>query len=168
MMTISICSFSGPTGDVQARQLRLLLLLLILTFPILACGLFSLQYRRNNEVRLAVYEYERGQRGPVDELVIAFNRNEPRIKFEGQNENGGRTVWLDEFAAREFFDLRRPDRSFLYVEKIEYLDNNQQAAVTVYRGDGNSYEGRILNLETNEAGQWIVTDEAIVQGQGAE
>jgi hypothetical protein len=167
MMTMSVYGFSGPASEVQSRQLRLLLFLLMLTLPVLACGLLSPQYRRNNEVRLAVYEYERAQRGPVDELIIAFNRNEPRIKFEGQNENGGRTVWLDEFAAREFFELRRPDRSFLYVEQIEYFDNNLQATVTVYRGDGNSYEGRNLTLKRNEAGQWIVIGEAIVQDRGA-
>jgi hypothetical protein len=138
------------------------LLLLILTLPAMACGLFNSGYYRNNDVRLAIYQYEREQRGPVDELVIAFNRDEPRIKFEGQNENGGRTVWLQDLAAKEFFDLRRPDSTFLYIQNIEYFDDYRQAVVTVYRGDGASYEGRELMLTSNEDGRWTVTDEVTV------
>jgi hypothetical protein len=145
-----------------ARQWRPILLLLAVVLPAIACGLFNSLYYRNDEVRLAVYDYERTQRGPVDELVLAFNRDEPRVKFEGQNENGGRTVWLQDLAAREFFDLRQPDKSFLYIQKIDYLDNYRQAVVTVYRGDGRSYEGRELTLIANDEGQWTVTGEVLL------
>ena len=145
-----------------ARQWRPVLLLLALVLPAIACGLFNPLYYRNDEVRLAVYDYERAQRGPVDELVLAFNRDEPRVKFEGQNENGGRTVWLQDLAAREFFDLRQPDKTFLYIQKIDYLDDYHQAVVTVYRGDGRSYEGRELTLIADDEGQWTVTGEVLL------
>ena len=148
--------------DTPARPWRPVLLLLALALPAIACGLFNPLYYRNNEVRLAVYAYERAQRGPVDELVLAFSRDEPRVKFEGQNEYGGRTVWLQELAAREFFALRRPDNSFLYIDRIDYLNDFRQAVVTVYRGDGSSYEGRELTLTTNDEGQWSVTDEVLL------
>jgi hypothetical protein len=138
------------------------LLLLALVLPAIACGLFNPLYYRNNEVRLAVYDYEREQRGPVDELVLAFNRNEPRVRFEGQHENGGRTVWLQDLAAREFFDLRQPDNSFLYIQKIDYFDDYRQAVVTVYRGDGLSYEGRELTLISNDKGEWTITGEVLL------
>ena len=150
-----------------ARYWRPALLLLALALPVLACGLFNPLYYRNNEVRLAVYDYELAQRGPVDELVLAFNRDEPRVKFAGQHENGGRTVWLQDLAAREFFDLRQPDKTFLYIEEIDYLDDYRQAAVTVYRGDGRSYAGRELTLILNDEGQWTVTGEVLLaEGPG--
>lgn len=139
---------------------RLVLLLASLLLLLLACGLLAPQYELNNQVRLVVYEYERAKRGPVDELVIAFNRNEPRLKFEGQNENGGRTVWLYDLAAREYFAERSPESTFMYIQKIEYFDNYQRAIVTVYRGDGNGYVGRELTLQKEpQTGQWLVGEE---------
>ncbi len=142
---------------------RLLLLLGGLLLTLLACGLFTPQYQLNNQVRLAVYNYERAQRGPVNELVIAFNRNEPRLKFEGQNENGGRTVWLYDLAAREYFAERSPDSTFMYIQKIEYFDNYRRAIVTVYRGDGQGYIGRELTLQQdNPTGQWQVITEQLL------
>lgn len=154
----------APARYWRSRQWRPVLLVLALALPAIACGLFNPQYNRNNEVRLAVYEYEREQRGPVDELVLAFNRDEPRIKFEGQNENGGRTVWLQNLAAQEFFDLRRPDSTFLYIQNIDYLDDYRQAVVTIYRGDGESYEGRELRLTSNDDRPWMVTGEVLLDG----
>ena len=144
------------------RSWRLVLLLLALALPAMACGLFNPLYNRNNEIRLAVYDYELAQRGPVDELVLAFNRDEPRVKFEGQHEAGSRTVWLQDLAAREFFDLRQPDKTFLYIEDIDYLDDYRQAVVTIYRGDGRSYEGRELTLILKDEGQWTVTGEVLL------
>ena len=52
-------------------------------------------------------------------------------------------------------------RSSTWPHRIEYLDNYQQAIVTVYRGDGNSYEGRQLTLTTNDGEQWVVIGETI-------
>lgn len=142
---------------------RLLILLAGLLLPLLACGLFTPQYELNNQVRLAVYNYERAERGPVDELLIAFNRNEPRLKFEGQNENGGRTVWLYNLAAREYFAQLSPDSTFMYIEKIEYFDNYHQANVTVYRGEGKNYTGRELTLQQNNPdGSWqVIADQPL-------
>jgi len=141
---------------------RLVLLLTMLALILIACGLFNPQYYRNNEVRLAVYEYERQLRGPVDELIVASERNEPRVKFEGQNENGGRTVWLYDLAAREYFALRPQDVTFLFIQNIEFVDNYQQAVVTVYRGQGSDYMERELTLNRQADDLWVVSDEALL------
>ena len=134
------------------------LLLTGLLLPLLACGLFTPQYQMNNQVRLAVYNYERVTQGPVDQLLIAFNRNEPRIKFKGQDEDGGRTVWLYDLAAREYFAQLAPDTTFMYIQEIDYFDNYRQAKVTVYRGDKNNYTGQELTLQHDgRNGQWQVS-----------
>ena len=163
-MTFTFSPFR-PTVQavVKNPRYRLLWLLAGLLLPSLACGLFSPQYYLNNDVRLAVYNYEEAQRGPVDDLVLAFNRSEPRIKFEGQQKNGGRTVWLYDQAAREYFALHRPETTFMYLQKIEYFDNYRRAIVTVYRGDSQGYVGRELTLAKGaSSGQWLVTNEVLV------
>jgi hypothetical protein len=142
-----------------ASRFRLVGILLFLVLPALACGIINPRYQLNNEVRLAVYEYEREARGPVDDLVIDFERDEPRIKFEGQSENGGRTVWLYRLGAKEFFAQRPPEDTYLYIQKIEYNNDRSSAAVNVFRGDGRGYEGRLLALIRDEGHHWSVINE---------
>jgi hypothetical protein len=152
-------------NSISSRS-RLVLLLTMLALLLIACGMFNPQYHRNNEVRLAVYEYERQLRGSVDELIVGFERNEPRAKFEGQNENGGRTVWLYDQAAREYFALRSQDVTFLFIQKIEFADNYQQAVVTVYRGQGSDYTGRELTLNRQADDMWVVSNDTLIdEGQ---
>lgn len=129
----------------------------LLLLPLAACGLTNPIYTLNNQVRQAVYSYEREQRGPVDELIIHFQRDEPRVKFEGQNQNGGRTVWLYRQGAAEFFALRPQTATYLYIQAIEYSNNYHTATVTVYRGDGSGYNGRQLTLNQTDNGGWVVT-----------
>jgi hypothetical protein len=132
----------------------------------LACGYVNPVYQANNEVRLAVYEYEQAVRGKTDDLVIDFQRNEPRILFAGQNENGGRTVWLYRLGAREFFALRTPEKTYLYIQNIAYNNNHSSATVTVFRGDGSSYQGRHLTLEKSSE-QWLVTQDVEIDATDA-
>lgn len=139
-------------------QVRIVGILILLILPMLACGYINPVYQANNEVRLAVYEYERETRGKVDDLVIDFQRNEPRIVFTGQNENGGRTVWLFRIGAREFFAQRPPEKSYLYIQNIDYNDDNTTATVTHFRGDGSSYQGRQLTLEKG-VDRWQITQD---------
>jgi hypothetical protein len=146
-------------GFTIASWFRIVGLLIVLTLPALACGFSNPQYQINNEVRLAVYEYERETRGPVDDLVIHFRRDEPRIRFEGQNENGGRTIWLYPAGATEFFALRPSEKTYLYIQAIEYNDDRDVATVKVFRGDGTGYEGWQLTLQRDEDYDWVVTDE---------
>lgn len=131
----------------------------MLMLPGLACGSTNPQYHLNNEVRLAVYQYERKVRGPTDDLVIDFQRSEPRIKFEGQNDNGGRTVWLYQAGVKEFFELRPPEKTYLYIQQIEFNDNHNIATVNVFRGDGTGYVGRQLTLQRNDNQDWSVVND---------
>lgn len=140
------------------------ILLIALMLSAGACGAINPQYRFNNQVRLAIYEYDRQRRGPVDDLVIHFRRDEPRIKFAGQSENGGRTVWLYPAGAREFFALRPPGATYLYIQAIEYNDDRSAATVTVFRGDGTGYEGRLLSLQRAGNNHWSVTGEVELEG----
>jgi len=137
-------------------QVRIAGILILLILPILACGYINPVYQTNNEVRLAVYEYEQKVRGKADDLVIDFDRSEPRILFAGQNEDGGRTVWLYRMGAREFFALRPPEKTYLYIQNIDYNDDYTTATVTIFRGDGSSYQGRQLTLEKG-VDRWQVT-----------
>lgn len=145
-----------------SSKFRLLLGLSLLLLPALACGLVNPQYRLKNEVRLAVYDYERQVRGPVDDLVIYFKRNEPRVKFEGQFETGGRTVWLYDLGVADYFALRSPQETYLYIQAIEFSADYQTATATVYRGDGDDYTGRRLTLSRGQDETWTVTKETLI------
>jgi hypothetical protein len=92
-------------------------------------------------------------------LVIHFERDEPRVKFEGKNKNGGRTVWLYQLGAKEYFALRPPERRYLYIQKIEYNDDRSTATVKVFRGDGSGYQGRQLILIRDNNNEWTITDD---------
>ena len=147
------------TNQLPARRYRLVIISMILILPLLACGLINPHYRLNNDVRLAVYEYEREVRGPVDDLVIDFKRDEPRLRFDGQNENGGHTIWLYNLGVREYFTLRPQQATYLYIQAIEFSDDFKTATATVYRGDGAGFAGRWLTLAKEEGKQWVVTDD---------
>ena len=146
-----------------ASRLRLTGLFLILILPALACGFINPRYQLNNEVRLAVYNYEQEVRGKADDLVIDFQRDEPRIKFEGQSKNGGRTVWLYRLGAKEFFALRPPDDTYLYIQGIEYNDERDVATVRIFRGDGSGYNGWVLTLQHGSDHLWSVTSEVEIE-----
>jgi len=135
----------------------------VFVMSISGCAAFNPQSALKNQVRLAVYEYEREARGLANDLVIHFQRTEPKIKFEGQSQNGGRTVWLFTLAAKEYFDLLPPERTYLYIQQIEFNDDFTQAVVPVYRGDGAGYLGRQLMLAKDEGGVWSVLDEREIE-----
>jgi hypothetical protein len=141
------------------KKSNTLIILIILILPVLACGLVNPIDRSNNDVRLAVYKYAREKYGPFDDLVIDFKRGEPRIKFEGQDENGGHTVWLYAAGAKEYFAVRPPQATYLYIQKIEYNNEGNGAAVDIYYGNGQGYQGRRLTLTKDEQGHWTVTSD---------
>jgi hypothetical protein len=127
-----------------------------------ACGLINSDYDENNTVRLAVYQYERRIRGKADDLVIHSLRTEPRVKFEGQAENGGRTVWLFDLAAREYFDLLPAGRTYMYIQTINYNSDRTTATVDVYRGDTTAYQGQTLTLERQATNGWQVVEDSVI------
>ena len=157
---ISHFTFYAPSVFWQAAtvvsRFRFVGILIMLMLPALACGLTNPQYHLNNQIRLAVYQYERARRSPTNDLVIDFQRSEPRIKFEGQSENGGRTVWLYQLAAKEFFESHAPQKTYLYIQQIEFNGNHNMATVNVFRGDGTGYVGRQLMLQRDDGQHWSV------------
>ena len=148
------------------RRTIYLIIAVLALFSVSACSLIGSDYDQNNAVRLAAYQYERQIRGKTDDLVIHSLRTEPRIKFEGQAENGGRTVWLFDLAAREYFDLLPPGRSYMYIQTINYNNDRTAVTVDVYRGDSTGYQGQTLTLERQAANGWqVVEDSAIADNR---
>lgn len=137
----------------------------VLLLFILACGPVNPLYQRNNEVRQAVFAYEQTKHGPVKDLVIHFRRDEPRLRFDGQNQNGGHTVWLYPAGGQEYFATRPQTASYLYIQEIEFSEDQKAAIVNVYRGDGSGYQGRQLTITRQADGQWTVTDEVELEGE---
>lgn len=145
-------------------EMVMIILLIGFLLPALACGIINQQYQLNNEVRLAIYEYERKTHGPVDDLVIHSNRDEPHILFEGQNQNGGRTVWLPSLDAEGYFASQAPERTYLYIREIEYNEDQSAATVKVYQGDGQGYQGWQLILRRDKDNGWEVKEEIEIKG----
>lgn len=139
-----------------------LVALAILAVMLVGCGPFNPSYRQNNPVRLAVFQYEVEQRGYPDDLLLHFYRTEPRVKFEGQAASGGRTIWLFDLAAREYFDLLPPGRTYLYVQEIQFNPDRTQATVDVYRGDTDGYQGHALSLTRAADDTWQVVDDVAI------
>lgn len=159
--------FKGLICAVFCLKQRLYLVIFTAALlSISACGPLSFDYDQNNAVRLAVYQYERQTRGKADDLVIHSLRTEPRIKFEGQADDGGRTVWLFELAAREYFDLLPAGRSYMYIQEIKFNGDRTAATVDVYRGDTTGYQGQTLTLERQATNGWqVVEDSAIADNR---
>lgn len=150
----------GIITDLDNSQPRsYLFVFVVLLLSILACGPVNLQYQRNNEVRQAVFAYEQAKHGPVKDLVIHFRRDEPRLRFDRQNQNGGHTVWLYPAGGEEYFATRPQTASYLYIQEIKFSEDQKAATVNVYRGDGSGYQGRQLIVTRQVSGQWLVTDE---------
>jgi hypothetical protein len=141
------------------KRLYPFFILLAFMLPALACGLSSPRAELNNQVRLAVSEYARQAYGPVDDLVIHFDRGDPRIKFEQQHQDRGRTVWLYRAGAREYFSVRPPEATYLYIQDINYNDQRTAAAASIYLGDGTVYQGRQLTLVKEGQDLWVVRED---------
>lgn len=134
-------------------------MILLVLLPGLACSLTGARYRFNNEVRQAVFDYAHEAYGPVDDLILHFERGEPRTRFAQQHEEGGRTVWLYLAGAKEYFGVRPPETTYLYIQEIEYDEQRAAATVTVYRGSGTGYQGHQLTLGRGAGGEWTVEDD---------
>jgi hypothetical protein len=145
-----------------------LLVFVVLLLPLLACATVNPAYQHNNEVRQAVFAYERERRGPVKDLVIHFRRDEPRINFGGQSQNGGHSVWLYPAGAAEYFATRPQEATYLYIQEIQYNEDGNAATVKVYRGDGSWYQGWQLRVAREAAGRWSVTGEVEIKGKEIE
>jgi hypothetical protein len=140
------------------------LIFIVLLLPGVACGKANPEYQLNNEIRQAVYAYERETRGSVKDLVIHFRRDEPRVRFVGQNQNGGHSVWLYPAGAEEYFNSRPQTATYLYIQEIQFSPDHRRATVKVYRGDGSGYRGWQLTVTGEAKGHWAVTEEVEIEG----
>lgn len=145
-----------------------ILIFIVLLLPGVACGTVNPEYQLNNEIRQAVYAYERETRGPVKDLVIHFRRDEPRVRFGGQNQNGGHSVWLYPAGAKEYFSSRPQTAPYLYIQEIQYNQGHHRATVKVYRGDGSGYQGWQLTVTREADGYWAVTNEVKIEDNPAQ
>ena len=161
-MNVKSLTFNANRGNSQARHY--LFIFIVLLLPIVACGAVNPEYQLNNEVRQAVFAYELAARGPVKDLVIHFRRDEPRVRFAGQSQNGGHTVWLYPAGGEEYFATRPQMASYLYIQEIEYSDDQRVATVKIYRGDGSGYQGWQLTITKEASGRWTVTNEVELEG----
>jgi hypothetical protein len=138
------------------RRNSILLVFLSLLLSTLACGIGGPVAWRNNEIRKAALTYELSARGPVDEVLVAYGLTEVRanLGFEA-----GNTVWLNPFAAGEYFRTRDADRTYLFLHDLEYTDGT--ASLIVDRGGPNGVQSYQLSLR-QEDGDWkIVSDEPL-------
>jgi hypothetical protein len=132
------------------------LVLLALLLATLACGVGGPATRRNNDVRRAALAYELAARGGVDEVLVAFGLTEVRDNLGFPD---GNTVWLNQFAEREYFRSRDQSQSYLFLHDLTY--EGEAASIVVDRGDANGVQSRTLVLR-REGGDWeVVSDELL-------
>jgi hypothetical protein len=132
------------------------LVLLTLLLTTLACGVGGPVTWRNNEIRRAALAYELSTRGTVDEVLVAFGLTEVRDNLGFED---GNTVWLNQFAERDYFRKRDPDKAYLFLYDLDYADGT--ASILIDRGDVSGVESRLLTLR-REGDTWeVVSDEPL-------
>ncbi|GAB4533565.1 MAG: hypothetical protein Kow0063_15680 [Anaerolineae bacterium] len=138
------------------KRYPVLLVALTLVLATLACGVGGPVTRRNNEIRRAALGYELATRGQVDEVLVAFGLTEVRdnLGFEG-----GNTVWLNQFAEREYFRTRDPERTYVFLHGLDYQDGT--ATILVERGAPDGIETYRLTLQREGEGWVVVSDEPL-------
>lgn len=153
----------GWNSSIEFRRRYRFTSLIGLLLAALACGVVNPEHQFNNEIRLAVFKYEQERRSLAKDLVIHFQRDEPRMRFEGQNKNGGHTVWLYPAGATEYFATRPQEATYLYIQEITYNGDRSVATANVYRGDGSGYQGWQLTIIRDAINGWLVTDEVAIE-----
>ncbi len=137
---------------------RYVLILAVLVIPLstLACGIGGPISGRNNDIRRAALAYELATRGPVDEVLVAFDFTEVR---DNLGFKGGNTVWLNWAGESEYFRQRDATKSYLFLHDLNRDDGS--ASILVDRGDSGGVQHRKLSLR-EEGGVWTVaSDEAV-------
>ena len=136
------------------KRYPIILALLVLLFSTLACGIGGPLAGRNNDVRRAALAYELTTRGPVDEVLVAFDLTEVR---DNLGFRGGNTVWLNWAAEGEYFRHREATKSYLFLHDLKRDDGT--ASILTDRGDSNGVQHHKLSL-LEEGGIWtVVSDE---------
>ncbi len=138
----------------QMKRHLALLTLLLIPLSTLACGIGGPISGRNNDIRRAALAYELATRGPVDEVLVAFDLTEVR---DNLGFKGGNTVWLNWTAEGEYFRQRDTTKSYLFLHDLNRDGGN--ASIMADRGDGSGVQHYKLSLR-EEGGAWaVVSDE---------
>lgn len=120
----------------------------------------------SDAVRRAVIAHELDELGvQVDEVIIRLSPGEFRADFG----HGSRIVWLVSpgyqraYREGEYFRVRDPERSYLFVQDITFDRSYSQASVGVvlYPGSGQSTAKEITLQKMGDS--WEVSSETAVQ-----
>jgi hypothetical protein len=135
-----------------------------LLLPLSACAGWSAS--ENDAVREAVVGYELGEPGVVvDDLVVRLSPRE----FRSDLGHSSRMVWLVSnsfdraYREGEYFRLRDPERSYLFIQDVRYDSSRNAATVRVVLylvGDQPQTEDITLR---RKALDWQVVPEATAQ-----
>ncbi len=135
-----------------------LLTLLVIPLSTLACDIGGPLGGRNNDIRRAALAYELATRGPVDEVLVAFDFTEVR---DNLGFKGGNTVWLNAAAEDEYFRQRDATKSYLFLHDLNRDDGS--ASILADRGNSGEVQHRRLSLR-EVGGAWaIVSDEPLAE-----
>jgi len=152
-----------PTNMRTPRQVVILTILVLLPH-LSACA--SWWDSESDSVRRTVIAHELDEAGArVDDLVIRLSPQEFRADF-GRDS---RMVWLVSnpierlYREREYFRLRDPRRSYLFVQDVRYDESRSEATVTVVLGlVGHDPTAKDISLR-QKAGEWEVVSETSVR-----
>jgi hypothetical protein len=117
-------------------------------------------------VRRAVISHELDEQGiTVDDVIVRLSPGEFRADFG----HGSRMVWLVSNALErpyregEYFRLRDPERSYLFIQEVHYDDQRGQAVVRalLYNGSGEPAT-KDLTLRKKDT-TWEVASESVVE-----
>jgi len=146
-------NYAGDSrSPLVARGWILFVLLLLITSNV-ACGTGGLAAHRNNAIRRAVVAYELSERGPTDELLVAFGFMEVRANL---GFPAGNTVWLQPVAQMEYLDHRNVNRSYIFLHRPE--GEGDTATVVVDRGSETADQSYQLTLHREKAAWLVVKD----------
>lgn len=140
------------------------LLALIAVLAVSGCA--SWWDSENDAVRRAVISYELDERGmAVDDLMVRLSPGEFRADFG----HGSRMVWLVSnvlerpYREGEYFRLRDPERSYLFIQDVHYDSQHSQATVRAVLYDGRGEPAtKDLTLHRKDT-TWEVASEALVE-----
>lgn len=125
----------------------------------------------SDAVRRAVIAYELDEQGvQVDELIIRLSPGEFRADFG----HGSRNVWVvspayqRQYREEEYFGVRDPERSYLFVQDVTYDNSDQRARVEValYLESG---ERTIKEITLDKKGDsWEISRERVLEAREAD
>jgi hypothetical protein len=150
--------------NLRAPREILILATLVLLPQLSACA--SWWDSESDSVRRALIAHELDESGmQVDDVVIRLSPREFRADFG----HDSRMLWLVSnpierpYREREYFRLRDPERSYLFIQDVRYDESRSTATVTVVHGlvDQNPTTKDITLRKT--ASEWDVVSETVVR-----